>query len=175
VQSRLGALDDNARRILRAASVFGEVFWPGAVAQLLGIVPRAIRLSHGLAELTNRELVVRRKQSRFANEDEYEFRHALLREGAYTMLTDEDRVLGHQLAGEWLEQHGEHDPLVLAEHFARGNQGARAALHYLRAAEQASQGGDATAVIARAKRALDYNMPDELRIRCLGMLCELRY
>lgn len=175
VHSRLGALDDNARRILRAASVFGEVFWPGAVAQLLGIVPQATRLSHGLAELMNRELVVKRKQSRFANEDEYEFRHALLREGAYTMLTDEDRVLGHQLAGEWLEQHGEHDPLVLAEHFARGNQGARAGLHYLRAAEQANQAGDATAVIAQAKRALGYDMPDEVRIRCLGMLCELRY
>lgn len=53
--------------------------------------------------------------------------------------------------------------------------GARAGLHYLRAAVQASQGGDATAVIARAKRALDYDMPDELRTRCLGMLCELHY
>jgi hypothetical protein len=175
VQARLAALDDDARRILRAASVFGEVFWPGAIAQLLGITPRAGRMAQRLEELTNRELIFKHKQSRFPHEDEYAFRHALLREGAYTMLTDEDQVLGHRLAGEWLEQHGEQDPLVLAEHFARGREGGRAGLHYLRAAEQASQGGDSAAVIARARRALGYDMPDELRTRCLGMLCELRY
>jgi eukaryotic-like serine/threonine-protein kinase len=175
VQARLAALDDDARRILRAASIFGEIFWPGAVAQLLGITQRAGRMAQRLDDLANRELIFKHKQSRFPQEEEYSFRHALLREGAYTMLTDEDRVLGHRLAGEWLEQHGEQDPLVLAEHFAHGREGGRAGLHYLRAAEQASQGGDAAAVIARAKRALDYDMPDELRTRCLGMLCELRY
>jgi tetratricopeptide (TPR) repeat protein len=175
VQSRLGALDDDARRILRAASVFGEVFWIGALAQLLGLAQRATGVRQRLEELANRELLVKRKQSRFPGEEEYAFRHALLREGAYVMLTNEDRVLGHRLAGEWLEQHGEQDPLALAEHFEHGKEGARAGLHYLRAAEQASQGGDSTAAIARAKRALAYDMPDELRTRCLGVLCELRY
>ncbi len=173
VQSRLGALDDDARRILRAASVLGEVFWPGAIARLLGLAPRVTEIEQRLEELANRELIVQRKQGRFPGEQEYAFRHALLREGAYTMLTDEDRALGHRLAGEWLEQHGEQDPLALAEHFERGGDGARAGLHYVRAAEQACRGGDSTAVIARAKRALGYGMPDELRTRCLGMLCEL--
>ena len=175
VQSRLGALDDDARRILRAASVFGEVFWTGALAQLLGLAPRAAGMRQRLEELANKELLVKHKQSRFPDEEEYAFRHALLREGAYIMLTNEDRVLGHRLAGEWLEQHGEQDPLALAEHFEHGKEGARAGLHYLRAAEQASQGGDSTAAIARAKRALAYDLPDELRTRCLGVLCELRY
>ncbi|HWO26548.1 MAG TPA: protein kinase [Kofleriaceae bacterium] len=173
VQSRLDALDDNARRILRAASIFGEVFWPGAIGRLLGVVPRAAELAQHLEELADRELIFKRKQSRFHSEEEYAFRHALLREGAYTMLTDEDQALGHRLAGEWLEQHGEQDPLALAEHFERGGDGTRAGLHYLRAAEQACRGGDSTAVIARAKRALSCGMPDELRTRCLGMLCEL--
>jgi len=175
VQARLAALDDGARRILRAPSVFGEVFWSGAVAQLLGIAPHATGMAPRLEALTNGELIFKQKQSRFANEDEYTFRHALLREGAYTMLTDADRVLGHRLAGEWLEQHGEQDPLLLAEHFEQGGEGERAGLHYLRAAELASQGGDGTTVIARAKRALGYSMPDELRTRCLGMLCELHF
>ncbi len=41
VQSRLDALGDDARRLLRAASVFGEVFWVGAAARLpVGISPR---------------------------------------------------------------------------------------------------------------------------------------
>jgi eukaryotic-like serine/threonine-protein kinase len=173
VQARLRALDDDARRILRAASVFGEAFWAGAVSRLLGIHRSAI--VQRLDELTNRELISRQKQSRFAGEEAYAFRHALLREGAYTMLTPEDRALGHRLAGEWLEEHAEEDPLALAEHFEIGGVGDCAALYYLRAAEQASQGGDSTAVLARAKRALDCGMPDELRIRCLGMLSELRF
>jgi hypothetical protein len=175
VQSRLDALAGESRRILRAASVFGEVFWPGAVARLLGEGAGAAGIGPRLEELVNQELILRRKQSQFADEVEFAFRHALLREGAYIMLTAEDRVLGHRLAGEWLEQHGEQDPLVLAEHFERGGDGARAGLHYLRAAEHASQGGDIAAVIARAQRALASNMPDELRTRCLGMLCELLY
>lgn len=121
----------------------------------------------------NQELLQKRKQGRFPNEEEYAFRHALLREGAYTMLTDEDRALGHRLAGEWLEQHGEQDPLALAVHFEQGEDSGRTGLHYLRAAEQANLAGDSTAAIARAQRALGHGMPDELRTRCLGMLCEL--
>ncbi|HWO26538.1 MAG TPA: protein kinase [Kofleriaceae bacterium] len=173
VQSRIGAIDDDARRILRAAAIFGEVFWPGAIAKLHGIASPTTGIAQRLEELTTRELILKQKQSRFPGEEEYAFRHALLREGAYAMLTNEDRVLGHRLAGEWLEQHGEQDPLVLVEHFERSGDGTLAGLHYLRAAEQAYRGGDSTAVIARAKRALEHGMPDELRTRCLGMLCEL--
>src|SRR5262249_27277704 len=106
VQSRFDALDDEARRILRAASVLGEVFWAGAVARLLGIARRATGIEQRLEELANRELIIKRKQGRFPDEEEYVFRHALLREGAYAMLTDGDRALGHRLAGEWLEQNG---------------------------------------------------------------------
>ena len=36
VQARLEALRAEARRVLRAASVFGHVFWQGGVAALLG-------------------------------------------------------------------------------------------------------------------------------------------
>jgi tetratricopeptide (TPR) repeat protein len=102
VQSRLSALDDEMRRLLRAASVFGEVFWDGGLARLLGegggpaLAPR-------LTDLVRRELIVRRPISRFPSEVEYAFRHALLREGAYAMLTEVDRKLGHGLAGAWLE------------------------------------------------------------------------
>ncbi|HWO26549.1 MAG TPA: protein kinase [Kofleriaceae bacterium] len=175
VQSRLAALDDDERRILRAASIFGEVFWPGALTRLVGGAARAAAMAEALEELVDRELIFSRKQGRFPGEAEYAFRHALLREGAYATLTDEDRALGHRLAGEWLEQHGEPDPLALAAHFERGGDRARAGLHYLRAAELACRGGDSPAGIARVTRALDCGVPGELRTRCLGMLCELYF
>ena len=57
---------------------------------------------------------------------------ALVREAAYAMLTDEDRLLGHRLAGAWLEQAGAADAMVLAEHFRRGAEPVRAARWYER-------------------------------------------
>src|SRR5262245_56655376 len=51
VQARLDVLDDEARRILRAASVFGEVFWAGAVTRLLGATGPMPEAGRRLAEL----------------------------------------------------------------------------------------------------------------------------
>ena len=173
VQARLEGLDDAARRALRAASVFGPIFWPGGVARLLGGAVRPTRAGSALEALIEGELVVRRPSSRFAGEEELAFRHALLREGAYAMLTDDDRALGHRLAAEWLEQAGEGDPMVLAEHWERGGDPARAAAHYLRGAEQANRAGDTEATLARARRGLELASAVELRVGLLGMLCEV--
>lgn len=172
VRSRLGALDDSSRRVLRAASVFGEVFWSGAVASLLGGQERATSLRDRLRQLLDMELLMKRGESRFPGEDEYAFRHALLREGALAMLTEEDRRLGHRLAGEWLLARGEQDALALAEHFEQGGDGARAGFHYLRAAQRATSGSDTTRAIACIERGLALPVPDELRLRLLGLLCE---
>src|SRR5439155_18684750 len=101
------------RRVLRAASVFGEVFWRGALSLLLG----GVETPSALDELCKRELVARLGSPKFPNEEEYVFRHALVREAAYSTLTDADRALGHRLAAEWLEQRGERDSMVLAEHY----------------------------------------------------------
>ena len=35
LQSRIGALDSSARKVLRAASVFGATFWLGGIRALL--------------------------------------------------------------------------------------------------------------------------------------------
>src|SRR5262249_54461353 len=93
VQSRLELLERRARRVLRASSVFGEVFWETGVAALLGTEHRPSEVSELLSSLVEREFVVRRSDSRFPGEQEYAFRHALLREGAYATLTAEDQVL----------------------------------------------------------------------------------
>jgi hypothetical protein len=111
-QARLEGLDAEARRVLRAASVFGELFWPGGVAALLGEEP-----SRGWDDrLVARELLVRRPSSRFAGEKELGFRNGLLRDAAYATLTEADRALGHRLAAEWLLAQGERDVSVLAQH-----------------------------------------------------------
>ncbi|HEX7837193.1 MAG TPA: AAA family ATPase, partial [Kofleriaceae bacterium] len=172
VETRLGRLAVEARRVLRAASVFGEVSWEGGVTVLLGGAMGSTMVDEWLTRLVEQEVLGVRPNSRFPGERELVFRHALLREGAYATLTDDDKRLGHLLAGEWLEQHGEGDPMVLAGHFERGGDGARAASYYLRAAEQAFHVLDLDATRARAGLGLGCAPTQELRIALLGMRCE---
>ncbi len=106
VEARIGALDAEARRMLRAASIFGDVFWSGGLSALLGHT-RTTAESGRLRVLVDRGFVVPRAGSRFPGEAELAFRHTLVREAAYGMLTDADRALGHALAGAWLETKGE--------------------------------------------------------------------
>src|SRR5204863_10202224 len=70
------------------------------------------------------------------------------------MLTDEDRVLGHRLAGDWLERAGGAEAVVLAEHFERGGEPARAVAWWRRAAEQALEGDDLESALQRAGRGI---------------------
>ncbi len=154
VQARLERLEGDARRVLRAASVFGQLFWRGGVRALLGGEDRTDVVDAWLAELEEREVVVRRGVGKFKNEEDYGFRHALVREAAYAMLTDSDRRLGHKLAGEWLERAGESEAVVLAEHFERGGERARAVGWYRRAAEQALGGNDLATAIRRAEHGI---------------------
>lgn len=152
VQGRLEALDPEARRVLRAASVLGEVFWEGAVRSLLGGRKSTSIVEEQLDELGNKEIVVEVSSSRFPGEKEYAFRHSLVREVAYGMLTDADRMLAHQLAGAWLEEAGSTDAVVVAEHFERGSEPDRAASLWRRAAEAALEANDHRLAIARAER-----------------------
>jgi tetratricopeptide (TPR) repeat protein/predicted Ser/Thr protein kinase len=182
VQARLEAFESDARRVLRAASVFGQTFWRGGVVALLSganadNVPPGMRPSAGenegaqvaawLDELVVREIVVKRDGTKFKNEVEYNFRHAFVAEAAYSMLTDKDRVLGHKLAAQWLEKNGESEAVVLAEHLERGNEPKRAITFYRRAAAQALEGNDLEACLARADRGIACGAEGEVLGRLL--------
>ncbi len=153
-QARLDALDPEARRLLRGASVFGDTFWRGGVIALLGGERRAVQAREWLDDLTVREIITPRPEAKFAAEVEYGFRHAIVREVAYASLTDSDKKLGHKLAAEWLEKIGERDAMVLAEHYERGGEPPEAVRWYLEAAEHALRGDDFAATIARADRGI---------------------
>ena len=155
VEARLQRLDPMARRVLRAASIFGERFWRGGVLVLTGGQYKGSELDAWLEDLARREIVQRRDVSRFAHDHEYVFRHAIVRDAAYQMLTPEDLVLGHRLAGTWLEEAGEEDPMRLGEHFERGGAKARAATFYGRAALQSLEGNDFVVAKLRATRAVE--------------------
>jgi tetratricopeptide (TPR) repeat protein len=154
VEARLEALDAQSRRVLRAASIFGPVFWEGGARALLGGDSATQDMRGRLGALVERELVAERSPARFAGEREYAFRQALVRDAAYAMLTENDRRLGHELAARWLERAGEQDAIVIADHYASGGQPTAAVPSYARAAAQALSANDLDAVQVRVEQAV---------------------
>jgi predicted ATPase len=159
-QARLDALDPAARRTLRAASIFGQVFWTGGVACLLGDDRREV--DRALDRLATDDVLIE-TSSKFPGERAFAFQHAIVREAAYAMLTDADGALGHRLAAAWSVRHGETNPRVLAHHFERGRQRESAATWWCRAARDALRGGDITATFELVDRGLACESRAELR------------
>jgi tetratricopeptide (TPR) repeat protein len=155
VSTRMESLDAESRRLLRAASIFGETFWEQGVLALLGESSDAEWTAHAerLRQLVRQELVVPSATSQFAGDVEYRFRHAIVRDAAYAALTDSDRTVGHRIAGEWLLAAGSNDARALAEHFDRGGVPERAAHHYLRAAQQSLLASDVASVLDLCARS----------------------
>jgi hypothetical protein len=154
LQSRLEKLEPDARRVVRAASVFGEVFWPGAVATLLGAAFAPHDVEAWFRALVEREVFSATRGSRFPGEREFAFRHGLLREASYAMLTEADRTKGHALAAEWLLAANEKDALILADHFERGGERSRAVTWLVLASEAAAEGWNDAAATSLGHRAL---------------------
>ncbi|WP_437650567.1 serine/threonine-protein kinase [Sorangium sp. So ce362] len=151
VEARLDAEGNEGKRVLRAASIFGDRFSKPGVAALLGGEGHLADVEAWLRALADRELVAPASGSgSLTDAADYVFRHTLVREAAYAMLTEPDRALGHRLAGAWLERGASADPRVVAEHFRRGGEPGRAVRWYRRAAEQSLEANDLRAALERA-------------------------
>ncbi|HQY62606.1 MAG TPA: protein kinase [Polyangiaceae bacterium] len=173
-QGRIEALEPEARRVLRAASVFGKTFWTGGVVALFDDRTPVAEIAPWLTELGDREILTRQDSGRFRGEQEWTFRHGLLAEAAYAMLTERDKRSAHQRAGEWLESVGEGDPVTLATHFEAGDEPKRAVVFWRRAAAQALEGSDLEAVLHYADRGIACGSDGEVRGRLLLRKAEAR-
>ena len=150
VQARLDALSEHAKLVIRAGSVFGHAFRFDAVRALVG--PYAsVDVAGALRQLTDREIVFHRGA---LGDQEYVFRHALIRDVAYALLLDDERTLGHRLAGEWLEAQPVTEPAILASHFEKGAVPERAVHWYGRAATDALEAGALEEVVRCGERAM---------------------
>jgi serine/threonine protein kinase len=145
LQARLSQLDPAARRVLRAASVFGQTFWRGGLVRMLG--SDVDGLDRWIEHLVAMEHLERHRESRLGKEPEFAFRHSLLREAVYSLLTDFDRRAGHLAAAHYLLEAGEGAAQVIAEHFHLGGDQQRAAENYLQAAEHAYRQFDADGML----------------------------
>ncbi len=156
-QARLRTLDAQPRRLLRAGSIFGRTFTEAGLQRLLGPQDPPEAIASPLQELVDREFLsidTSVDHSRSDTSWQYSFRSELLRETAYSTLTDTDRELGHRLAARWLHETGVHDALLLAKHFEMARDKTSAATWYAVASRQALEGNDLGSVLTLAERGI---------------------
>jgi eukaryotic-like serine/threonine-protein kinase len=171
VQSRLDALEPEARRVLCAASVFGETFPLQGVEALLG-AGSTLHDAAGWLEVLERRELLGPASGRPDSPATFAFRHALVREAAYASLSEADRRTGHRLAARWLEEVGEREPKLLIEHLERGQLQEHTVPWLLQAAQRAFYAGQLAEAVALAERGLERGARDQLRgelLVCRGL------
>lgn len=100
--TRLEQLNAAERRVLESASIVGEVFEWGAVAEL---VPADLRPDLGghLMSLVRKEVILP-VPSELSDEDAFRFRHLLIRDAAYDGMAKQTRAELHERFARWLER-----------------------------------------------------------------------
>ena len=136
IAARLDALPAGEKALLQDASVQGKVFWTGPL--------RGGEAAAELHALERKGFVARERRSSVEGEDEYAFRHLLVRDVAYGQIPRLRRAEKHGRVAEWIESLGRPaDQIELLAHHQL------AALELTRAAGRAVDG-----LVQPARRAL---------------------
>jgi predicted ATPase/class 3 adenylate cyclase len=117
IAARLDGLSVNEKQLLQDAAVLGKVFWLGAVSVVGGREPR--EAEEALHALARKEFVRRERRSSVGADEEYAFRHVLVRDVAYAQIPRTGRAERHERAARWIEQLGrpEDHAEMLAHHY----------------------------------------------------------
>jgi tetratricopeptide (TPR) repeat protein len=114
IAARIDHLDPHAKTLLQRGSVVGRVFWRGALEHL---APDVAGCDVLIDDLLQREFLLREPRSSISGETAYRFKHALIREVAYTGMAKLARAQYHARFAEWLaERTGEELVEIRAYH-----------------------------------------------------------
>jgi class 3 adenylate cyclase len=101
VAARLDALPPQERSVVLDASVVGKLFWRGALTRLR---PDREDLPAALDALERRDLIRREASSTIKGDQQFSFKHGLIREVAYLTLPREERRRCHEVTASFLEE-----------------------------------------------------------------------
>ena len=164
VAARLDALPPAERAVLVDAAVVGRVFWRGALAR---IAPDA-DLASTLGTLEERDFVRREAVSRITGEQQFAFKHAVIRDVAYERLPRAARRERHAAVAEFLEERtgavGQANEAI-ADHWQQAGEPERAIDCLLIAADQAARGWAKGHALTLYSTVLEFLPEDDPRRR----------
>ena len=164
VAARLDALPAEERGVLIDAAVVGRVFWRGALAR---ITPRD-GLSALLGSLEQRDLVRREAVSRIQGDQQFAFKHVLIRDVAYQILPRAGRRERHAEVARFLEETtgavGQSEEAI-AHHWREAGDADRATDYLVAAGDQAGRGWAKQRAVTLYREALELVSADDPRRR----------
>jgi predicted ATPase len=155
ISARLDGLPAEERRLLLDAAVVGNTFWRGALERLAG---KELPVVPALEDLEFRELIRRRRDSSMQGDEEFSFKHELIRDVAYGTLPRAARRERHAIVAGYLEEEagsGADAAAILAHHWREAGDSERAVVYLLTAAKQAERGSAHAEEVALYNQALD--------------------
>jgi predicted ATPase len=168
VAARLDALPPEERSALVDASVVGRVFWRGAVARMADRPD----LSALLGSLEERDFVRREAVSRIGGDQQFAFKHAVIRDVAYQRLPRAARRERHAAVAAYLEETtGDmgQSAEALAHHWRHAGESAKAADYLVDAADGAGRGWAKEHALELYKEALELVGDDPARQRSIRL------
>jgi class 3 adenylate cyclase len=162
VAARLDALPPEERDVILDASICGRSFWMGALTRIARD-PDCLRAA--LNALERRDLVRRDTVSRIEGDEQWSFKHVLIRDVAYDLQPRARRREGHRHVAEFIEDStpevGEAGA-ALARHWRGAGELEHAVQHFVAAAEEAERGWAKLLAVSLYKEALEMTPPDDL-------------
>jgi class 3 adenylate cyclase/tetratricopeptide (TPR) repeat protein len=160
VAARLDALPAAERAVLLDAAVGGKVFWRGALERMSDDPSRLPAL---LGALEGRDLIRRQSVSSIEGDQQFMFKHVLIRDVAYDLLPRARKRERHARVAEFLQEvtseTGE-AAAALGRHWRDAGEHERALEHLLAAAEEAERGWAKDRAVAFYREALEL-VPEE--------------
>ena len=99
IEARVDQLPPGEKKVAQHAAVVGGIFWSGAVAHLN---ETRDGLDQDLGKLERRDLIQAAATSSIESEDEYAFKHILIRDVAYGELPKARRAALHSRIADWI-------------------------------------------------------------------------
>ncbi|MDQ3964756.1 MAG: AAA family ATPase, partial [Actinomycetota bacterium] len=181
VLARLDLLDPRDKMVIQQASVVGRIFWSGAVEHLTGFDD----VESVLHALERHRLVTKNLDSA-TDQQEYSFKHALIREVAYESIPRKARGEAHAATGVWIEEvRGDRAHEVaelLAHHYGRAFEilsseklRAKARTYCLLAANDAVRRFMVQRAAQFGERAVDLSVPGPERAEAREIFGDVSY
>src|SRR6266851_4413276 len=148
VSARLDALPPGERAVLLDAAVVGKVFWTGALERMSS---GDLDLAELLDSLEGRDLVRRESVSRLRGDQQFSFKHDLIRDAAYATLPRPQRRKRHAQVAAFLEETTSEIPAAasaMAQHWREAGENRLAG-------DQAGRGWAKEEAVAFYQQALD--------------------
>jgi class 3 adenylate cyclase len=155
VSARLDALPPGERAVLLDAAVIGKVFWTGALQRMSS---GELDLAELLDSLEGRDLIRRESVSRLRGDQQFSFKHDLIRDAAYATLPRPQRRKRHGQVAAFLEETTSEIPAAasaLAQHWREAGENRRAADYFVVAGDQAGRGWAKEEAVGFYQQALD--------------------